>query len=389
MMRIWIQTIFALLAVLAVTVTFAAAPAPYPIEAAPSYQRFIPKIGWVDFRVLIASGGGRVSWYKGDEHERIAFDAEVEPGRIEVYTIHPDGTELRCISCASPGLEFARKLSSADRYGEFVGQPEWYPLGGNLLLVQVENEHSRGTYQEHLSWGINNDLWMLKVDGSEAQKVYDTPVGRAALHPHFNRFGTELIFASKLPSLNPWRYWHIHKSDVDISRIGQNRLTTHTALQPAGPGFYETHGFNGLLQGWMTFSFTPDSVTGYVQDSFVSTTDGALLRNLTHEPTSWTEHATYSPSEASYAYNSSSPFNWQPGDGWAKLRTELLLEKGAVTYQITAMNQDRDPTRYQYVVSDFDWDREGRRLVVQVAVNAVGGLPQWVELWVVTFPVPQ
>jgi hypothetical protein len=202
------------------------------------YERYVPGIGWVDFELLIPTGGGRVSWYRGGEHERIAFDSEVAPGRLEVFTINPDGSDLRCVTCDSPGLEFARNLSASDRYAEFVGQPEWYPLGGELLLVQVENKHSAGSFKEHPSWGINNDLWMLEEDGGQAQKVYDTPAGQAALHAHFNRFGTQLIFASKLWSVNPWRRWHILLSDVDIGRIGQNRLTTHPPLRPAGLGFY-------------------------------------------------------------------------------------------------------------------------------------------------------
>ncbi|MDH3921043.1 MAG: hypothetical protein OEU25_23020, partial [Rhodospirillales bacterium] len=116
---------------------------------------------------------------------------------------------------------------------------------------------------------------------------------------------------------------------------------------------------------------------------------GTSAARLTEEPTSWTEHATYSPSGASLAYNSSSPFGWRPIVGVSGLRTELFLKKGEETYQITAMNQDRDPVNFQYVVSDFDWDQDGRRLVVQVAVNASGGLPLWVENWIVTFPQPQ
>ncbi|MDH3595274.1 MAG: hypothetical protein OEU09_17920 [Rhodospirillales bacterium] len=358
-------------------------------EAPIGYERYVTGIGWVDFELLIAGDGGRVSWYRGGEHERIAFDSHVAPGRIEVFTINPDGSDRRCVTCDSPGLELARNLAPDDRYGELVGQPEWYPLGGELLLVQVENEHSTDSFKEHPSWGINNDLWMLEEDGAQAQKVYDTPAGQAALHPHFNRFGTQLIFASKLWSANPWLRWHIHRSDVDIARLGQNRLTSHAALQPAGAGFYETHGFAGTLQGWMTFSFTPEGAGLFVQDSYAATIAGTSAARLTEEPTSWTEHATYSPSGASLAYNSSSPFGWRPIVGVSGLRTELFLKKGEETYQITAMNQDRDPVNFQYVVSDFDWDQDGRRLVVQVAVNASGGLPLWVENWIVTFPQPQ
>lgn len=353
------------------------------------YERYVAGIGWVDFELLIPSGGGRVSWYRGDEHDRIAFDSWVAPDRIEVFTINPDGSDQRCVTCAAPGLEFARNLAPDDRYAEFVGQPEWYPLGGDLLLVQVENEHSAGSFREHPSWGINNDLWMLGEDGSAAQKIYDTPADQAALHPHFNRFGTQLVFASKLVSANPWQRWHIHRSDFDIGRIGQNRLTSHAALQPLGAGFYETHGFTGALQGWMTFSFTPDGAGPFVQDSHAATIGGTLPTRLTDEPTSWTEHATYSPSGDSFAYNSSSAFKWRPVVGVSGLRTELFLKKGGEVYQITAMNHDRDPVNYQYVVSDFDWDRDGRRLVVQVAVNASGGLPLWVENWIVAFPEPQ
>jgi len=54
----------------------------------------------------LAERGGRVDWHKGDAHALIAYDAISDARRknTEVYTIEPDGSQQRCVTCDTPLL---------------------------------------------------------------------------------------------------------------------------------------------------------------------------------------------------------------------------------------------------------------------------------------------
>jgi hypothetical protein len=67
-----------------------------------------------------------------------------------------------------------------------------------------------------------------------------------------------------------------------------------------------------------------------------------------------------------------------PGSRPTDLRTELFLEEGGQDPRpITDMNGRKGR---RIVVSDFDWDREGRRIVFQVADIDASRPP---EIWMI------
>lgn len=147
-------------------------------------------IGWqssTDYKVIsttcITKKGGRLAWYHGDKHELIAFDATTNPATkaTSVFTMQPDGSEKKGITNNS-GIPKG-----------FVGQPAWHP-DGEHLVIQVENENSQHTRYNHVSWGINNDLWIIRRDDTTAECIYKTKSNHAALHPHFNADGTNTAF---------------------------------------------------------------------------------------------------------------------------------------------------------------------------------------------------
>ena len=350
----------------------------------------------------ISYNGGRVAWYTTglSNHELIAYDAVVDPNPLlkytEVFTMQPDGSSV-----------FDVTGPNTDVPGGFVGQPAWHPDGQHIVL-QVENGNSQHTRYNHVSWGINNDLWIIKKDGTGAEKIWDTPLNHAALHPHFNANGTKLIFAERIATgvdlgfptpggENPWAGWQIHIVDFDISATGTNKLSNHIILtdidfvggQVLNPGFFETHGF--VDQSTIIFSHT-DNGDNYVDDIFTAHLDGSNVQNLIQSPTTWDEHGSFSPSGENLAFVSSrvDP-DWQaPVDDASTLRTELYLQDQlfAVT-QITDFNASGDNDK-RYLVSDFEWDWTGSRIVLQVApVDKVSGSPDPPEIWIITFPESQ
>jgi Tol biopolymer transport system component len=332
----------------------------------------------------LVENGGRVAWYHGTGHDLIAFDAVVDPARqnTAVYVIRPDGSDRRCVTCD------LRSIPAG-----FVGQPAWHPDGAQLL-VQVENRNSAHRFYNHVSWGIDNDLWLVRLDGGGARQLRSTPAGHAALHPHFSPDGKRLMFAERLPTgqtirdpalrrrapggESQWRGWRIHLADVDLSRPG-DPLSNHRTLQPNGRGFYETHGF--APDGRILYSYTADG-QGYVDDGYSAALDGSDVRSLTASPGTWDEHARYSPDGRRLAFMSSRTDATLrfPASRPADLRTELFLKDGdAAPHPVTDVNAGGR----KRVVSDFDWDRDGRRIVFQVAELGGGRSP---EVWVLDLP---
>ena len=337
--------------------------------------------------VQLVEAGGRVAWYRGRAHDLIAFDAPT--GRVtcragsdtEVYVVGPDGSGQRCVTCDAAAI----------RKG-FVGQPAWHP-DGEHLVIQVENQYSERQLWNHVSFGIDNDLWIVRRDGSGARRIWASDDKHAALHPHFSKDGKQLVFAERVPTgrqidrplmrrrapagENQWEGWRIHFADVDLSRPDDAVLSNHRTIEPNGPGFYETHGF--APDGRILYSFTAGGAA-YVDDCYSAKPDGTDVKNLTKSPATWDEHAQYAPDGKRLAFMSSrfDPALVFPGQRPRALRAELYVsEKGGAPRKLTDMN-----TRLgrAVAVSDFDWDRTGRRIVFLAGDLSPVGLS---SIWIV------
>ena len=350
---------------------------------------------------LISNSGGRVAWYASilSEHELIAFDSIVDDvtKHTEVFTMQPNGTGV--FNVTGPNTDVHN-----DPNAGFIGQPEWHPDGEHIIF-QVENSDSQGMRFNHVSFGINNDLWIIKKDGTGAERIWETPPNNAALHPHFNADGTKLIFSQRIATgeilypltwtpggENPWAGWQIHIADFDITQTGTAKLSNNIVLFGEGDakdrGFYETHGFKDA--DTIVYSHTEGGAP-YVDDIFTAGTDGSNVINLIQSPTTWEEHGIYSPSRNSIAFLSSrvNPDWTAPADNASTLRLELYLQTGSEITQVTSFNENGDVDK-RYLASDFEWDRTGSRIIIQVAsVDDISGTPYSPEIWMITFPTIQ
>ena len=343
----------------------------------------------------LTENGGRLAWYKGTSHELIAFDAKSDllTGKTELYTMQPDGSEITCITCDAPIPK------------GFVGQPSWHPDGDHIVL-QVENRFSRHRLFNHMAWGIDNDLWLIKRDGTGAERIYATPRGEAVLHPHFSADGSKLIFAERVPTgrvyrqlvgitpggENHWDGWRIHIADFNIHAHGTAKLTNHRILFKEISGFFETHGFT--KDGKIIYSFTARGKP-YVDDIYVCDIEGRGIRNLINSTQTWDEHGLMSPSGRTLAFNSSrGDASWAaPHSKAADLTLDLFIktQDGRIK-RLTDMNAYlASEGKVKYLTSDFDWDKTGTRIAFQVAVLArkPGVPPVGPEIWLLTFPNPQ
>lgn len=342
----------------------------------------------------ITDRGGRLAWYKGTKHELIAFDAisDWKTQNMELYTMQPDGSQRYCVTC-----------DTAIKKG-FVGQPAWFP-DGEHIIIQVENENSRHTRFNHVSFGFDNDLWIIRFNGTDAERIYKTPPNHAVLHPHFNKNGTLIVFAEREPTgksrlfwkkitpggENPWVGWRIHVANFDINKKGTDKLFNHRVLFKGAGGFYETHGFTKNNQ--IIYSHTAGG-KAYVDDIYIANVDGRQRKKILDSSDTWDEHGLFSPSGRSLAFNSSrGDASWRASrskPNQLKLDLYLRTQSGEIQ-RLTNMNALMADREKRYVTSDFDWDRKGQRIAFQVAV--FGREAGWhvfsPEIWLLTFSEPQ
>ena len=234
-----------------------------------------------------------------------------------------------------------------------------------------------------------------------AERIWGTELNHGALHPHFNEDGTQIIFSERIPTgkvfpllkkitpggENPWDGWRIHLMDFDLNQPEGQKLSHHRLLFESKSGMFEAHGFLGKEK--IVFSHTAEG-KAYMDDIYLANVDGTQMKNLTNSPTSWDEHGNFAPNHKQMAFISSR-FNRSlsfPKTKPNELETELFLQhsQGRVQ-QLTHFNQ-RSSRRKRYIVSDFSWDKSGRRIVFQAAPfldRLVGSTALPPEIWLLTF----
>ncbi len=366
-----------------------------------SYSLDVPNIGTVKYTVL-AENGGRVSWYHGTNaaHNKIAYDAKTQKwdtdSRTDIYVMNADGSDKECITCNMVEFETLyqailakRQVAGDPRLGFWVGQPEWHP-DGRHVIIQVENLYSLHLVQNFVSFGVDNDLWILDVEAKTASRIWTTSVPRnAALHPRFSDDGTKLIFAQRILGnlINVWDGWGIIVADFDITQAPANMISNANLIAPSGRGLYETTGFIGDSNTEFSYSFTPyenGTVPPYVAEGRITDVNGSFSQVVVDFANAWDEKPRYSPSTLAVV-SMSSAFDtvWMPTDGAATLQTDLYLgTPGGVFDRLTFFNDlDRYSTRV--LVTDQEWNAAGDKLVVQAQPNAAG---LDAEIWLVQLP---
>jgi len=337
----------------------------------------------------ITDRGGRLDWYKGVKHNLIAFDAIVDDTtkNTELYTMQPDGSNRFCVTCNAPVPK------------GFVGQPVWHPDGEHIIF-QVENEHSPHTLFNHMAWGINNDLWIIKRDGSGAELIYKTKLNHAALHPQISPDGKTIVFSARTPTgrvnpkwknltpggENPWEGWSIVSGILDLRKSGTAKISNLKTLIANDRGFFETHQI--LEDGSIVFSQTKNGAP-YVDDIYLMNARGRNIRKLVDSPKTWDEHGLFSPNRKFLAFISSRhDTSWQAPKSRARdLRTELYIRRNAdsVLRKVTSFNNGRR----RYLASDFSWSKDGKAILIQAAPfrkKLIGGYEALSpEIWLIEF----
>ena len=377
------------------------APEVPEVEGPISYSLAVPNIGSVKY-TLLSENGGRVSWYRGPApaHHMIAYDGKTRKwgadSRTDVYVMAADGTNKECISCDTPEFQILyqailaqRQAVDDPRLGFWIGQPEWHP-DGTHVVIQVENLNSLHISVNFMSFGVDNDLWLLNVETKEASRIWTTSLPRnAALHPRFSDDGSKLIFSTRILNDlgNVWDGWGIIVADFDINQPPENMISNTDLIAPDGRGFYETTGFIGGSNLEFSYSFTPyenNTVLPYVAQGRISDVSGTSSQVVVDFADAWDEKPRYSPSTLTIVLMSS-VFDtlWRPADGPATLQTDLYLGTAGGPFDRLTFFNDLDRYSTRVLVTDHEWNQTGNKLVVQAIANTFGATA---DIWLVELP---
>lgn len=322
---------------------------------------------------VFADNGGRCDWNKNTE--QIVYDAEVND-HWDVFVCNSDQSGLMNLTLDMIGQTIDGQYVESWQY---KGQPA-FDETGQYILFQVQNEHASQDPQseEHLSLGVNNDLWFMTADGSVKQKLTDNTAGYSVLHPKFSHDGSKIMWAEKYSENDDasiFGAWRIQIANVSISNDSITMLGVNT-YQPCGERWYETHAFS---EDDNVIYFSCNHQTDFkASDLFSYNLNTLELTNITASPSEWEEMYNVNPANPNeYSFISSRFFDWNNSLGWGTLRTELYIHRDGEDHQITYYNQLRKKnskklTKSHYFIGDHCWSPDGKSILAILASAKIG-----------------
>ena len=295
---------------------------------------------------LVLQDAGRFDWSPVDP-ELLALDTLVA-GDYHVITLRLDGTQRT-------------DLTPTFRPNRHKGQPAWHP-SGTALVMQVENDFGFHTIATSPGSGINNDLYLLPVNGTAPIPLRQMPVASlGVLHPHFSHDGQTLFWAELVTPRSGATFggdWRLFLADYVATPTPH--LENVRSHEPNGVGWYESHGFDAV-DGRVFFTHVPDGSEQL--DVYSMAVDGTGVVRHTNDA-HWDEHAWPSPGGTRMAWMSSRFLTGWNGS-YLSLRTEVYMQDlaGGNVEQLTAFNEG---SFTRFVAADLMWNSTGDAIMVYV-----------------------
>lgn len=288
----------------------------------------------------------------------IAISKRGEDNFYDVYTMNPDGTNERCLTCNVPELT-----------NEHIGQPAWHPDGRYLVFQATMKDHppfksSLGPLASSPGSGTFNELWIMDVLTNTFTQVTDLPPDSnfGTLHPHFSHDGTKLSWSqmyrkASLFAKNAFKgYWRLHIADFNVNN-GIPEISNEQTYEPGIPGMYENHGFSTDDSKIIYQSNTEADSKKEETDLWQMDLKTEKLEKLTE--THFNEHGIYSPDGTKIAFMSSAGNENRGKDWW------IMKLDGSCKKRLTFFN---DPTHRDYlgrmvICADLSWSPDGNSFI--------------------------
>lgn len=313
-------------------------------------------------RVVRPAGeGGRLSW--STARYLIAYDKVGSDGFYDIYTMLPDGSQDKCVTCDAtqlPGLN--------------IGSPRWHP-SGNWLVFVAQRARIFSNNNARPGVGAANDVWIADATLTNFWKLADTSSysgNGGVLHPTFSNAGDKLFWVERsLPEPVPGGTWTMKIADFQVDN-GTPRLANVRQLDPPGSKatFYESHDFTPddtkvIFSGNLEGQATPRGMDIYMMDI----TKGTWV-NLTNTPTQWDEHAHVIPEMNKIVWMSSTQTY---GDGGTAVTTKTeywtMDLDGSNKHKLSWFNDARSAYWHSEgggVVADFDFNADASQMLSYV-----------------------
>ncbi len=317
----------------------------------------------------IIQDGGRLDWSKN--LDLIAFDRKGKDNFYDVWTMRPDGSNQRCVTCDTPDLP-----------KKHVGQPAWHPTGKYIVLQAEKSRHAGRSLKARPGLGVDNDVWVVTADGKQAFRLTNVPQGSAVLHPKFSHRGDKLIWAQRLEGPPPGELlggkWEMKMADFIIGNTP--RLANVRTLDLGRDVFFETHGFSPD-DGKIIFTANLGAdQAAHAMDIYTLDLATNRVENLTNSD-DWDEHAHFSPDGKRIVWMSSRDSGTNPQQ-MATMTTDLWV-MDADGGNKTRLTRFSDPRAVEHagktvIVGDPSWSPDGKSVMCRLIVDR--GIAQLINL---------
>jgi Tol biopolymer transport system component len=248
------------------------------------------------------------------------------------------------------------------------GNPAWHP-SGEFIVFQAQNPKigkilSGSKLHKILTSpgaGMQNDIWIMKADGSQAWKITAVTSDGGVLHPHFSPDGTKLIWAEGISSKPVWMGTWVMRM-ADFSTKNPSQVSNIQTLTPGNFQWYETHGFSPDGSAFL-FSAMPKGGDAKDFDIYLYDLKSKQYTELTDPKLKqWDEHAHFTPDGKQIIWMSSMDQGLELDEiNQFKVKTDywIMNRDGSNKKRITFFNE---PKKERVIAADFAITGDGKYL---------------------------
>ena len=313
----------------------------------------------------------------------IAYTKEINNNDYQIYTMKPDGSDIKCLTCNKAGLANTR----------WRGQPYWHPSGKYIAFTAETTKYPRkgiGTTSRP-GIGRNHNVWIMTSDGSIFWQMTGYTDNWGVIRPSFSHdgkilFWNEEFLMEKYPNGKPgvdnhpgcwWGHenkiyrkgeelcaWRVKLADISFAS-GDPKISNIMHLDPPdGFTLIESTGFMPNDDGFVYSYCDIKEQRGqcFWGNIYTSDLSGNInsFEQLTDSFHAHDENPEYSPDGKKILWNSAAAGD--PGTGeelW--LMNADSSNKVRLTYFTEPKHKEYDPNARQ--TPEFTWSPDGTSII--------------------------